>query len=121
MELRDEVVAATGISAPDEAVDEAVSIIRPVELQSALAEATTVGLGDAALSPPPQSAAVGQKLVLPDVPAGKDPSQLAAAEYLRLSGGVPATELLLGLDQSPPVAGLFLAPPGNSEALRHLS
>jgi hypothetical protein len=59
--------------------------------------------------------------VLSDVLAGQDPSQLRAAELLRENGGISATEKLLGLDQQPSIAGAFLAPPGNTEALRHMS
>jgi hypothetical protein len=59
--------------------------------------------------------------VLPDVLAGRDPSQLTAAELLRESGGVSATEKLLGLDRQPSIVGAFLAPPGNAEALRHMT
>jgi len=59
--------------------------------------------------------------VLPDVLAGRDPTQLRAAELLRDSGGVSATEKLLGLNLQPSVIGAFSAPPGNSEALRHMT
>jgi hypothetical protein len=59
--------------------------------------------------------------VLSDVLAGRDPSQLTAAELLRENGGVSATEKLLGLDKQPSVVGAFLAPPGNAEALRHMT
>jgi hypothetical protein len=53
--------------------------------------------------------------------AGRDPSQLVAAERMREAGGASATEKLLGLNQQPSVVGAFTAPPGNSEALRHMS
>jgi hypothetical protein len=69
--------------------------------------------------PPP--VAPGQTQILPDVLAGRDPSQLKAAELLRDSGGVSATEKLLGLDLQPSIVGAFSAPPGNSEALRHMT
>jgi hypothetical protein len=59
--------------------------------------------------------------ILSDVLAGRDPSQLTAAELLRENGGVSATEKLLGLDKQPSVVGAFLAPPGNAEALRHMT
>jgi hypothetical protein len=65
--------------------------------------------------------APGQPRILPDVLAGRDPSQLKAAELLRDAGGVSATEKLLGLDLQPSIVGAFSAPPGNSEALRHMS
>jgi len=58
---------------------------------------------------------------LSDVLAGRDPTQLRAAEILRDSGGVSATEKLLGLNLQPSVVGAFSAPPGNSEALRHMT
>jgi hypothetical protein len=63
----------------------------------------------------------GQARILSDVSAGRDPSQAAAAELLRETGGVSATDKLLGLDLQPSVLGAFFAPPGNSEALRHMS
>lgn len=63
----------------------------------------------------------GQSRILPDVLAGRDPSQLTAAELLRERGGVSATEKLLGLDRQPSIAGAFSPPPGNSEVLRHLT
>jgi hypothetical protein len=69
--------------------------------------------------PPPVGP--GQARVLTDVLAGRDPSQLIAAELLRDTGGVSATEKLLGLDLQPSIVGAFSAPPGNSEALRHMT
>ncbi|HEY0097478.1 MAG TPA: hypothetical protein VGB76_00875 [Pyrinomonadaceae bacterium] len=63
----------------------------------------------------------GQGQSLPDVLAGRDASQLVAAERMREAGGASATEKLLGLNQQPSVLGAFAAPPGNSEALRHMS
>lgn len=58
---------------------------------------------------------------LPDVLAGRDATQIIAAERMRSGGGVSATEQLLGLNQQPSVMGAFAAPPGNSEALRHMT
>ena len=69
----------------------------------------------------PIPATPGRGQILPDVLAGRDPSQLTAAELLRDNGGVSATEKLLGLDLQPSIIGAFLAPPGNAEALRHMS
>lgn len=66
--------------------------------------------------PPGQSAQV-----LPDALAGRDPSQVLAAEQLRASGGASAVEQLLGLDLRPTIMGAFAPPPGNSEALRHMT
>ena len=63
----------------------------------------------------------GQTKFLPDVLTGRDPSQLTAAEMLRTNGGVSATDKLLGLDQQPTILGGFAPPPGNSEALRHMT
>jgi hypothetical protein len=60
-------------------------------------------------------------VILPDVLAGREPSQLAAAEELRARGAASATEELLGLNRQPTAAGALAAPPGNSEALRHLT
>jgi hypothetical protein len=77
--------------------------------------------------PPPAgtqgSAGAGQKpVVVPDVVTGKDPSQQAAGERLRTNGAPgSATEKLLGLDWRPTVIGGFPPPPGNAEALKHLS
>ncbi len=64
--------------------------------------------------------APGQK-VLPDVLAGRDPSQLVAAEHLRARGGASAIDELLGLNQTPTLMGALAPPPGNSEALRHMT
>jgi hypothetical protein len=63
----------------------------------------------------------GQNQFLPDVLTGRDPSQLNAAQLLRESGGVSATDKLLGLDKQPTILGAFAPPPGNSEALRHMT
>lgn len=59
--------------------------------------------------------------LLPDVLAGRDPSQLVAAERMRASGGASAVEQQLGLNLQPSVLGTLTAPPGNLEALRHLT
>lgn len=68
----------------------------------------------------PAPLAPGQK-VLPDVLAGRDPSQLVAAEHLRARGGASAVDDLLGLNQRPTLMGALAPPPGNSEALRHMT
>lgn len=67
------------------------------------------------------AATAGQTQVLPDALVGTDPTQLVAAEHLRATGGASAVEKLLGLDWQPPLLGAFPAPPGNVEALRHLT
>ena len=57
----------------------------------------------------------------PDVLAGRDPSQLIAAEELRAAGGGTLTEQLLGLNLQPTMAGALQAPPGNTDFLRHMT
>ena len=69
----------------------------------------------------PVPSAPGQGQILSDVLAGRDASQLVAAERMREAGGASATEKLLGLNQQPSIMGAFAAPPGNNEALRHMS
>ncbi|HEX8149245.1 MAG TPA: hypothetical protein VF591_18835 [Pyrinomonadaceae bacterium] len=59
--------------------------------------------------------------LMPDALAGRDPSQLVAAEQMRARGGASATEELLGLNRQPTVVGALAAPPGNAEALRHMT
>ena len=63
----------------------------------------------------------GQGQLLPDVLAGRDATQLAAAEQMRARGGSSAIDELLGLNRQPTMAGALPAPPGNSEALRHMA
>lgn len=67
--------------------------------------------------PAPPSAAP----LMPDALAGRDPSQLVAAEQMRARGGASATEELLGLNRQPTIVGALAAPPGNAEALRHMT
>lgn len=62
-----------------------------------------------------------QNALMPGVVTGRDPSQMIAAEKMRATGGHSATEVLLGLDRQPSALGMLLAPPGNLEALRHLT
>ena len=69
----------------------------------------------------PVPATPGQTQILPDVLAGREASQMQAAERMRESGGASAIERLLGLDRQPSILGAFAAPPGNSEALRHMT
>lgn len=77
-----------------------------------------------------QPGGIGQPGVLPQMPSeklfsdavtGREASQLDAADQLRTSAGVSATDKLLGLHLQPTIAGALTAPPGNSEALRHLT
>ncbi len=62
----------------------------------------------------------GQK-VLTDAVAGKEASQLDAAQKLSLLGGTSAVDRLLGLDMRPTMLGVLVAPPGNSDFLRHIT
>ncbi|HEV2801904.1 MAG TPA: hypothetical protein VGW12_15615 [Pyrinomonadaceae bacterium] len=80
-----------------------------------------VAVQPGALGQPTGVPVPGQGQILPDVLAGRDASQLQAAERMREAGGASAIEKLLGLNQQPSVLGAFAAPPGNSEALRHMS
>jgi hypothetical protein len=59
--------------------------------------------------------------LMPDALAGRDPSQLVAAEQMRARGGASATEELLGLNRQPTIVGSLAPPPGNAEALRHMT
>lgn len=62
----------------------------------------------------------GEK-ILGDAVTGKEASQLEAAQRLSGLAGASATERLLGLDLRPTMLGALVAPPGNSDFLRHLS
>jgi hypothetical protein len=59
--------------------------------------------------------------LMPDALAGRDPSQLVAAEQMRARGGAGAVEELLGLNRVPTMLGALAPPPGNAEALRHMT
>jgi hypothetical protein len=69
----------------------------------------------------PPKVPLTQNALMPEVVTGRDATQFIAAEKMRSNGGVSATDVLLGLNQQPSVLGGLLAPPGNLEALRHLS
>lgn len=69
----------------------------------------------------PQKVPLTQSSLMPEAVTGRDATQLLAADKLRSNGGVSATETLLGLHQQPSILGGLLAPPGNLEALRHLT
>lgn len=56
-----------------------------------------------------------------DAVFGKGSSQFEAAKLLSGLGGASATEKLLGLDLRPTMAGALIAPPGNTDFIRHLS
>lgn len=85
------------------------------------------GLATPVGQPGPQGQPVGLPLppttapLMPDALAGKDPSQLVAAEQMRARGGASATEELLGLNRQPTMVGALAPPPGNAEALRHMT
>jgi hypothetical protein len=63
----------------------------------------------------------GQTKIMSDALTGRDPSQAIAAEQMRATGAASATEELLGLNRQPPMAGALAPPPGNQEALSHMT
>lgn len=69
----------------------------------------------------PQTEPTTQNVLMPGVVTGRDASQLIAAEKMRTNGGYSATDVLLGLNRQPSTLGILLAPPGNLEALRHIT
>ena len=69
----------------------------------------------------PMKTPLTQNALMPEVVTGRDATQFIAAEKMRSNGGESATDVLLGLNRQPSVLGGLLAPPGNLEALRHLS
>lgn len=106
----------------------------PNQIRDAASPASQTNAGQATPQPVGQPGSLGQPTglpvtgtqaqqpaVLPDVLAGRDASQLSAAEQMRARGGVSATEELLGLHLRPTMLGALGAPPGNNEALRHMT
>lgn len=69
----------------------------------------------------PPKVPLTQSSLMPEAVTGRDLTQMLAADKLRSNAGVSATDKLLGLHQQPSILGGLLAPPGNLEALRHLS
>lgn len=69
----------------------------------------------------PQTDPTTQNQLMPNVVTGRDASQQIAAEKMRSNAGYSATEVLLGLNQQPSTTGVLLAPPGNLDALRHMT
>ncbi len=69
----------------------------------------------------PPKVPLTQNALMSEVLTGRDATQFIAAEKMRSNAGVSATDVLLGLNQQPSILGGLLAPPGNLEALRHLS
>jgi hypothetical protein len=59
--------------------------------------------------------------IFSDAVTGRERSQLDAAEQMRGTAGISAVDKLLGLHLQPTVVGALTPPPGNSEALRHLT
>ncbi|MEP6925316.1 MAG: hypothetical protein ABI954_12690 [Pyrinomonadaceae bacterium] len=102
---------------------------KPVEMPNATMK--NAGQTESTINlPVGQPGETGQPNVLPQLPSekifsdavtGRDRSQLDAADQLRSSAGISATDKLLGLHLQPTIAGALTAPPGNSEALRHLT
>ena len=97
--------------------------VRPAGQFGAQADGTAAPVGQpgqlgqpVGLPAPPSTAPL-----MPDALAGRDPSQLVAAEQMRARGGAGATEELLGLNLVPTMVGALAPPPGNAEALRHMT
>lgn len=83
-------------------------------------QTTTRGNAGQPIGLPPKTA-LTQSGLMPEAVTGRDATQILAAERLRANGGVSATDQMLGLNQQPTMLGGLLAPPGNLEALRHLT
>jgi hypothetical protein len=103
--------------------DAAAEAVRPANQPGVQPEGLATPVGQ----PGPQGQPVGLPAppstapLMPDALAGRDPSQLVAAEQMRARGGSSATEELLGLNRQPTIMGALAAPPGNAEALRHMT
>lgn len=69
----------------------------------------------------PQTEPTTQNALMPNVVTGRDATQQIAAEKMRSNAGYSSTEVLLGLNRQPSTTGILLAPPGNLDALRHLT
>ena len=103
--------------------DASAEAVRPANQPGVQPEGLATPVGQ----PGPQGQPVGLPLppstapLMPDALAGRDPSQLVAAEQMRARGGASATEELLGLNRQPTMLGALAPPPGNAEALRHMT
>lgn len=103
--------------------DASAEAVRPTAQPGVQPEGLATPVGQ----PGPQGQPVGLPAppttvpLMPDALAGRDPSQLVAAEQMRTRGGASATEELLGLNRQPTIVGALAAPPGNAEALRHMT
>ena len=96
--------------------------INEKSVQNDAAEQLNVGRGS--VGQPvgvPLKTPLTQNALMPEVVTGRDATQFIAAEKMRSNGGESATDVLLGLNRQPSILGGLLAPPGNLEALRHLS
>lgn len=103
--------------------DASAEAVRPANQPGVQPEGLATPVGQ----PGPQGQPIGLPAppstapLMPDALAGRDPSQLVAAEQMRARGGASATEELLGLNRQPTVMGALAPPPGNAEALRHMT
>jgi hypothetical protein len=103
--------------------DASAEAVRPLNQPGVQPEGLATPVGQ----PGPQGQPVGLPAppttapLMPDALAGRDPSQLVAAEQMRTRGSASATEELLGLNRQPTIVGALAAPPGNAEALRHMT
>lgn len=103
--------------------DASAEAVRPTNQPGVQPEGLATPVGQ----PGPQGQPVGLPAppstapLMPDALAGRDPSQLVAAEQMRARGAASATEELLGLNRQPTIMGALAAPPGNAEALRHMT
>lgn len=103
--------------------DASAEAVRPLNQPGVQPEGMATPVGQ----PGPQGQPVGLPAppttlpLMPDALAGRDPSQLVAAEQMRTRGSASATEELLGLNRRPTIVGALAAPPGNAEALRHMT
>jgi hypothetical protein len=103
--------------------DASAEAVRPMNQPGVQPEGLATPVGQ----PGPQGQPVGLPAppttapLMPDALAGRDPSQLVAAEQMRARGGASATEELLGLNRQPTIVGALPPPPGNAEALRHMT
>src|SRR5215213_5757917 len=103
--------------------DASAEAVRPTNQPGVQPEGLATPVGQ----PGPQGQPVGLPAppasapLMPEALAGRDPSQLVAAEQMRARGGASATEELLGLNRQPTMAGALAPPPGNAEALRHMT
>lgn len=106
----------------EQQVQKAAEAVEKLSAQIPNSGENSVGRGNVGqpLGLPPQTP-LTQNALMSEVLTGRDLSQLVAADKLRSNGGASATDVLLGLNHQPSILGGLLAPPGNLEALRHLT